>query len=178
MATLAVQPESITEQFGPHLSKSTGMRLDSGVVPDKVVKTHCCFCGQQCGIQLLVKNDQVIGFEPWYEFPFNQGKLCPKGVKRYLQGAHPDRLLHAYRREPGNAHGFSPIPYEEAIRKVAARDRSPPEEVRPVGICQSERSESHQREVLFNGKICSRVPKDAFYGLQWPALHGERRRRK
>ena len=119
MATLAGQPESITEQFGPHLSKSTGMRLDSGVVPDKVVKTHCCFCGQQCGIQLLVKNDQVIGFEPWYEFPFNQGKLCPKGVKRYLQGAHPDRLLHAYQREPGNAHGFSPIPYEEAIRKVA-----------------------------------------------------------
>ena len=92
MATLVVQPESITEQFGPHLSKSTGMRLDPGVVPDKVVETHCCFCGQQCGIQLLVKDNQVIGFEPWYEFPFNKGKLCPKGVKRYLQGAHPDRL--------------------------------------------------------------------------------------
>jgi assimilatory nitrate reductase catalytic subunit len=43
MATLVVQPESITEQFGPHLSKSTGMRLDPGVVPDKVVNTHCCF---------------------------------------------------------------------------------------------------------------------------------------
>jgi assimilatory nitrate reductase catalytic subunit len=37
----------------------------------------------------------VIGFEPRYDFPFNQGKLCPKGVKRYLQGAHPDRLLLA-----------------------------------------------------------------------------------
>ena len=119
MATLVVQPESITEQFGPHLSKSTGMRLDPGVVPDKVVETHCCFCGQQCGIQLLVKDNQVIGYEPWYEFPFNKGKLCPKGVKRYLQGAHPDRLLHAYKRDSGNPHGFSPIPYEEAIRKVA-----------------------------------------------------------
>src|SRR5215472_2782541 len=119
MATLVVQPESITEKFGPHLSKSTGMRLDPGVVPDKVVETHCCFCGQQCGIQLLVKHNQVIGYEPWYEFPFNKGKLCPKGVKRYLQGAHPDRLLHAYKRDPGSQHGFSPIPYEEAIRKVA-----------------------------------------------------------
>src|SRR5215471_8188195 len=119
MATLVVQPESITEKFGPHLSKSTGMRLDPGVVPDKVVETHCCFCGQQCGIQLLVKHNQVIGYEPWYEFPFNKGKLCPKGVKRYLQGAHPDRLLQAYKRDPANPHGFSPVPYEKAIRKVA-----------------------------------------------------------
>ena len=35
----------------------------------------------------------MIGFEPWEEFPFNRGMLCPKGVKRYLQGNHPDRLL-------------------------------------------------------------------------------------
>src|SRR5215469_5729845 len=119
MATLGVKPESITEEFGPHLSRSTGMRLDPGVEPDKVVETHCCFCGQQCGIQLLVKNDRVVGYEPWYAFPFNRGKLCPKGVKRYLQGAHPDRLLHAYRRDPADPHGFSPIPYNEAIRKVA-----------------------------------------------------------
>jgi len=119
MATLAVSQESITTQFGPHLSTSTGMRLDPGVVPDKAVETHCCFCGQQCGIQLLVKQNQVIGYEPWYAFPFNKGKLCPKGVKRYLQGAHPDRLLQAYRRDAGSPHGFSPVPYDEAIRKVA-----------------------------------------------------------
>jgi assimilatory nitrate reductase catalytic subunit len=53
------------------------------------VKTHCCFCG----IVLKVSDNEVVGFEPWYEFPFDQGKLCPKGVKRYLQNAHPDRLL-------------------------------------------------------------------------------------
>ncbi len=59
----------------------------------KLVKTHCCFCGQQCGIQLKVRDNHVIGFEPWEDFPFNRGMLCPKGVKRYLQGNHPDRLL-------------------------------------------------------------------------------------
>ena len=53
----------------------------------------------QCGIQLKVKDNHVIGFEPWEEFPFNRGTLCPKGVKRYLQGDHPDRLLTAYRRD-------------------------------------------------------------------------------
>jgi assimilatory nitrate reductase catalytic subunit len=62
----------------------------------------------------------VIGFEPWYDFPFNQGKLCPKGVKRYLQGSHPDRLLHAYQRDESALGGFSPMPYQEAINRVAA----------------------------------------------------------
>src|SRR5580704_15445075 len=118
MATLVVQSESITEQFGPHLSKSTGMRLDPGVVPDKVVNTHCCFCGQQCGIQLLVKDNQVIGFEPWEEFPFNKGKLCPKGVKRYLQNNHPDRLLNPLKRVDGV--GFEPVDWEEAFSKTVA----------------------------------------------------------
>ena len=80
MATTPVDTLQIINQFGPHLSRSTGMRLDPGVEPDTVVKTHCCFCGQQCGIQLLVKDNTVIGFEPWMDFPFNQGKLCPKGV--------------------------------------------------------------------------------------------------
>src|SRR5690606_8899891 len=70
------------ERFGPHVAYSAGERLDSGVVPDRVVHTHCCFCGQQCGMKLLVKDDTVLGVEPWYEFPFNRGMLCPKGVKR------------------------------------------------------------------------------------------------
>jgi assimilatory nitrate reductase catalytic subunit len=79
MATLVVQPESITEQFGPHLSKSTGMRLDPGVVPDKVVETHCCFCGQQCGIQLLVK-DKSSPRPPRLPLAANQEEQCPHSV--------------------------------------------------------------------------------------------------
>src|SRR5690606_8066296 len=50
---------------------------------------------------------------------FNQGKLCPKGVKRYLQNGHPDRLLHAYRRDEASPSGFRQMPYEEAIARVA-----------------------------------------------------------
>lgn len=114
-----IQIDMVNDPFGPTLAYSRGVRLDTGVEPDKIVKTHCCFCGQQCGIQLKVKNNEVIGFEPWYDFPFNQGKLCPKGVKRYLQGAHPDRLLHAYARDASSPGGFKPMPYEQAIRRVA-----------------------------------------------------------
>ncbi|MEO8272379.1 MAG: molybdopterin-dependent oxidoreductase, partial [Aureliella sp.] len=119
---MAQQPTTtldIIEHFGPHLAYASGARLDRGVEPDAVVKTHCCFCGQQCGIQLKVKDNEIIGFEPWTEFPFNQGMLCPKGVKRYLQGSHPDRLLSAQQRDPSVPGGFRAIAYDEAIRQTA-----------------------------------------------------------
>jgi assimilatory nitrate reductase catalytic subunit len=119
MATIPAKTIDVIERFGPHLARSKGARLDPAVEPDKAVKTHCCFCGQQCGIELLVKSNEVIGFEPWMDFPFNQGKLCPKGVKRYLQGSHSDRLLHAYERDPSAPGGFKPIGYRRAIERVA-----------------------------------------------------------
>src|SRR5690606_5615687 len=82
-----------------------------------------CFCGQQCGIRLEVKDEQVIGFQPRYDFPFNRGMLCPKGIKRYLQGAHPDRLLSALERDETAPGGFRPLAYERAIAQAGAEIR-------------------------------------------------------
>jgi assimilatory nitrate reductase catalytic subunit len=120
MATLPADALKIIDGHGPHLSDMSAARLSTSLEPDRLVKTHCCFCGQQCGIQLKVRDNEVIGFEPWEDFPFNRGMLCPKGVKRYLQGAHRDRLLTALRRDEGAPSGFSPMPYGEAIDRVAA----------------------------------------------------------
>jgi assimilatory nitrate reductase catalytic subunit len=117
MAKIPVDDRAITDAYGPHLSAS--IRGSSSDDPEKLVKTHCCFCGQQCGIQLKVRNNEVIGFEPWDDFPFNRGMLCPKGVKRYLQGSHPDRLLTALARDPAQPGGFRSMPYEEAIAATA-----------------------------------------------------------
>jgi assimilatory nitrate reductase catalytic subunit len=120
MATIPVDERLIIERFGPHRSAPTGARVSTSAEPERLVKTHCCFCGQQCGIQLKVLDNEVIGFEPWEEFPFNRGMLCPKGVKRYLQGAHPDRLTTALRRDSASPHGFSAMPYDDAIGRVAS----------------------------------------------------------
>jgi assimilatory nitrate reductase catalytic subunit len=84
-----------------------------------LVKTHCSFCGQKCGIQLRVQDNQVVGFEPWEDFPYNKGMLCPKGVKRYLQGAHPDRLLRSLKR--GADGRFHEVSYTEALDETARR---------------------------------------------------------
>ena len=99
MARPPITEEELIARYGPHLNEAPPGGWDAGLEIDRVVKTHCCFCGQQCGIKLKVHDNEVVGFEPWYEFPFNEGKLCPKGVKRYLQGSHPDRLLHPMERD-------------------------------------------------------------------------------
>ncbi len=117
MATQPAPTRDLLEHFGPHRAYAIDA---AGPEADRLVKTHCCFCGQQCGIQLKVNGNRVVGFEPWEEFPFNRGMLCPKGVKRYLQGSHPDRLLHAYQRDPAAPGGFRPLPYAAAIEQVAA----------------------------------------------------------
>src|SRR6516162_4772624 len=121
MAKAPLSEEILKEEFGPHLNYTPpGGWKDESVHPaERLVKTHCCFCGQQCGIQLKVRDNAVIGFEPWEDFPFNRGMLCPKGVKRYLQDAHPDRLTAALRRDPAAPGGFRRIPYEESVALVA-----------------------------------------------------------
>ncbi|MEZ5311707.1 MAG: molybdopterin oxidoreductase family protein [Microthrixaceae bacterium] len=123
MAKLPVTEEELIEKYGPHLNVAPPGGWNAGLDIDREVKTHCCFCGQQCGIKLKVKDEQVVGFEPWYEFPFNQGKLCPKGVKRYLQGAHPDRLLDPLERDPSAEGGFKVTTWDSALDRVVAEIR-------------------------------------------------------
>ena len=103
------------DRWGPHLAFNEQPTQESIAVPDKMVDTHCCFCGQQCGITLKVKENRVIGFEPRYDFPFNEGMLCPKGVKRYLQGGHPDRIMTALQKDESSDDGFSAMDYQAGI---------------------------------------------------------------
>ncbi|SPE54202.1 Assimilatory nitrate reductase catalytic subunit [Verrucomicrobia bacterium] len=122
MAKPPLPIETLIDRYGPHLNyvPPGGWRDESRHPAEKLVKTHCCFCGQQCGIQLKVRGNQVIGFEPWEEFPFNQGMLCPKGVKRYLQANHPDRLLDPLLR---TENGFRVATWDEALNFTARRLR-------------------------------------------------------
>jgi assimilatory nitrate reductase catalytic subunit len=134
MAGPPVTEEELVARYGPHLNEAPPGGWHTGVEPDRVVETHCCFCGQQCGIKLKVKDDEVIGFEPWYEFPFNQGKLCPKGVKRYLQGNHPDRLLHPMERDPSVPGGFRRTTWDRALDRVVTEFRRIQEQHGPDAV--------------------------------------------
>jgi assimilatory nitrate reductase catalytic subunit len=123
MARPPLSEEELIARYGPHLNEAPPGGWDAGLEIDRVVQTHCCFCGQQCGIKLKVHANAVVGFEPWYEFPFNQGKLCPKGVKRYLQGSHPDRLQYPMVRDPSEPAGFRRVTWDDALDRVVAEIR-------------------------------------------------------
>lgn len=116
----SIDSVEIFNRYGPHLNATPVTGWGPKPEPDRLVKTHCCFCGMQCGIQLAVKDNQVVGFEPWEEFPFNEGRLCPKGIKRYMQTHHPDRILNPLIREGDR---FRESSWEEALDIVAKRIR-------------------------------------------------------
>lgn len=120
MAKPPLPLSKLTELYGPHLEYEPpgGWQHESNNPAEKLVKTHCCFCGMQCGIQLKVRQNQVIGFEPWEEFPFNKGMLCPKGVKRYMQSNHKDRLLNPLLRTDV---GFAETNWDQAMEYTAKR---------------------------------------------------------
>jgi len=122
MAKLPVAPEQLIAAFGPHKNYPPREGFTGRDEPDAVVKTHCCFCGMQCGIKLLVKDNRVVGFDPWEEFPYNEGRLCPKGVQRYLQNNHADRLLHPLERVEGA--GLRRIGWDAAMERTVAAIRS------------------------------------------------------
>ena len=118
MAKLPTDIPSIVHEFGPSLHRVPPGGWEQTGEDDRLVPTHCCFCGQQCGIQLRVRSNKVVGFEPWEDFPFNKGKLCPKGVKRYMQDEHPDRLKTPLQRVEGK--GYEPISWDAALRRVVS----------------------------------------------------------
>jgi assimilatory nitrate reductase catalytic subunit len=134
VAKPALPVASYVERWGPHPQDvPPGGWGDEAQRPaEKLVKTHCCFCGQQCGIQLKVRDNRVIGFEPWQEFPFNRGMLCPKGVKRYMQSGHPDRLLDPLMRD--ETEGFRVATWDEALDLTARRIREIQQEHGPDSV--------------------------------------------
>lgn len=121
MAKLPVTVDELIKKYGPHKAYAPQSGFYGAHEPDRLVKTHCCYCGMQCGIQLKVKENKVTGFEPWMEFPFNEGRLCPKGVQRYLQNNHRDRLLGPIQRVEGK--GFEPVSWEQAMGKTVGEIR-------------------------------------------------------
>ena len=158
--------EALAERYGPHLNYTPAGGW-VGDPPDRLVKTHCCFCGQQCGIQLKVRDNQVVGFEPWEDFPFNRGMLCPKGVKRYLQNEHPDRLMQPLLRTDG---GFRPASWDEALdftvrRLREVQDRHGKDAVAVYGGASLTTEKSYllgkfarvalgTRHIDYNGRLC------------------------
>ena len=110
--------EEVIDRFGPHLYDAPWEGWQGARKIDRQVNTHCPYCGMQCGMKLLVSDEHVVGFEPRYDFPVNEGRLCPKGVTAYLQVHHPDRLQYPLIKRNGR---FERATWEEALDLVVSK---------------------------------------------------------
>ncbi|WP_078579749.1 formate dehydrogenase subunit alpha [Salipaludibacillus agaradhaerens] len=81
---------------------------------EKLVTTHCCYCGMQCGMHIRVnkKSGNVVGVEPRYDWPVTNGKMCPKGVTAYQTVDHPNRIKTPLIKKNGK---FVESTWEEAL---------------------------------------------------------------
>ena len=84
----------------------------------KYVPTICPYCGVGCGLNLVARDGEIVGVEPWKRHPVNEGKLCPKGLTCYEFVHHPERLAYPLIRKED---GFVKATWDEALDLVASR---------------------------------------------------------
>ena len=117
-------------------------------IPDKT-RTICPYCGVGCSVDVLTKNDKIVGIHPAMDGPANQGALCVKGQFAYDFVQHPDRLkTPLIRGEDGKLHKAT---WEEALDKTSEGFRKVHAE--------------HGRHSIY-GIASGRAPSEAAYLMQ------------
>ena len=101
------------------LADKKALRAIDEVADDTLDKTRtiCPYCGVGCSVDVLTKNEKIVGIHPAMDGPANQGALCVKGQFAYDFVQHPDRLkTPLIRGDDGELHEAS---WEDALDRAA-----------------------------------------------------------
>jgi predicted molibdopterin-dependent oxidoreductase YjgC len=88
-------------------------------VPGEVqaTRTICPYCGVGCSVDVLTKEDRIVGVQPAMDGPANEGALCVKGQFAWDFVHHPDRLrVPLVRERDGELHETD---WDTALDRVA-----------------------------------------------------------
>ena len=119
--------------------------------PGEITKTRtiCPYCGVGCSVDILTKNQQIVGVQPAMDGPANEGALCIKGQFAFDFVQHEDRLKKPLiRREDGQLHQCE---WDEALDFAAE------------GF--SKVRQKHGRHAVY-GVASGRAPHEAAYTMQ------------
>ena len=120
-------------------------------LPGEIEKTRtiCPYCGVGCSVDVVTKNEKIVGIHPAMDGPANKGALCVKGQFAFDFVQHSDRLaMPLVRGEDGELHEAS---WDEALDRAADGFR----DVR----------EKHGRDSVY-GVASGRAPSEAAYTVQ------------
>ena len=87
--------------------------------PGEVTKTRsvCPYCGVGCAVDILSKQDRVVGIQPAMDGPANEGALCIKGQFAFDFVQHPDRLTKPLLKQEDGT--FREADWDEALQVAA-----------------------------------------------------------
>ncbi|MGV6844844.1 MAG: formate dehydrogenase subunit alpha [Lutibacter sp.] len=85
------------------------------LVPDKVVRTTCTYCGVGCQLEVSVINHQIKGIQAPETAQVNEGHTCLKGRFAFQFYNHPDRLREPLLKKNGK---FEKVSWEEAYQFI------------------------------------------------------------
>jgi predicted molibdopterin-dependent oxidoreductase YjgC len=131
------------------LGDRKAMRAES--LPGKLEKTRsvCPYCGVGCQVDLLSKEDKLVGIQPAMDGPANEGALCIKGQFAFDFVQHDDRLTKPLvRGDDGELHE---VDWNTALDRAAEGFRKVLEE--------------HGRHAIY-GVASGRAPNEAAYTMQ------------
>lgn len=120
-------------------------------LPGKTEKTRtiCPYCGVGCSVDVMTRENRLVGILPAMDGPANRGALCVKGQFAFDFVGHPDRLARPLvRGEDGELHETD---LETALDRAADGLRTAMEE--------------HGRHAIY-GVASGRAPHEAAYMMQ------------
>ena len=112
-------------------------------------RTICGYCGVGCTVDVLTRDNRIIGIQPALDGPANEGALCVKGQFAYDYVHHPDRLRHPMVRNDDGI--LERATWKQALRKAAE------------GFVRS--ADRHGRHSVY-GIASGRTPTEADYMMQ------------
>ena len=86
----------------------------------QVVKSVCPYCAVGCGLNVYVRQGQVIDIEGNPESPINHGTLCPKGSATFQYTVNPSRLTRVLYRAPYST-AWETVSLDWAMEQIAQR---------------------------------------------------------
>lgn len=84
----------------------------------EIIPTVCPCCGCGCGIELVLKNGEIVGIESLKYHPVCRGKNCLKGKTAYLYSLSNERLTTPLVKKEGKHEECS---WEEALDLIAQK---------------------------------------------------------
>ena len=84
-------------------------------------------CGSHggCGCEIYVQDGKVTRVEGDRNHPFNQGRLCAKGLAIPQYMYHPDRVLYPLKRVGERGEGkWERVTWDEALETIAEKLKS------------------------------------------------------